>query len=404
LDVGCGPGQYAACFSKAGYEVDLLDSSAAFLEIASDRLRANGVNSPRAFLCDILNITQRDTNSSIVYDAVWCSATLVHVPTIFYESVFGWFSSIIRDGGVLFINVQIDNPSVFAADGRYFNYIEDYTRIVNQLNKLGFENIDIVIKTIEQNTYGEYIGPYSWVNLYFVKRRTTSEFSDVAYASGFTASAYRRSFAQFVSLHVDSVGRKERVEEELDKVAKFCLKERLRLLDAGCGAGDVSISAARRGWKVAGVDIANEMISFARKKLQDSLLRSVDASFHVLDMRSMPTKWSGMFDAVVCITALQHIPRSTGQLDRVLKEFYRVLAVGGILRVDARIGEVSGFDPDGRYIQKLQSGEQLREILRDQKFEVLELKEETLPTGQNTFRRPLVLEFVSAWARKTAEV
>jgi TIR domain/Methyltransferase domain len=49
LDVGCGPGQYAVQFARAGHQVTLLDASAALLSEAKKRVRAVTKRVPRAF-------------------------------------------------------------------------------------------------------------------------------------------------------------------------------------------------------------------------------------------------------------------------------------------------------------------------------------------------------------------
>lgn len=77
-----------------------------------------------------------------------------------------------------------------------------------------------------------------------------------------------------------------------------------RLLDAGCGAGQLSIEAASRGAEVLGVDISGNLLDIARGRALDAGVR--DASFAVGDMRDPAL---GRFDHVVVMDVLIHYGR-----------------------------------------------------------------------------------------------
>jgi len=67
------------------------------------------------------------------------------------------------------------------------------------------------------------------------------------------------------------------------------------LLDAGCGTGEHTILAARRGARALGIDISTLAIETARRKAAD---REVDASFRVFDALRVETLGE-VFDTVV---------------------------------------------------------------------------------------------------------
>ncbi len=75
-----------------------------------------------------------------------------------------------------------------------------------------------------------------------------------------------------------------------------------RILDAGCGTGAMSVELARRGADVLGVDVAPEIIRFARETMPSDL-GSGRIVFATGDMLSRD---HGRFDAVVAMDSLIH--------------------------------------------------------------------------------------------------
>lgn len=75
-----------------------------------------------------------------------------------------------------------------------------------------------------------------------------------------------------------------------------------RILDAGCGAGQLSIEAARRGADVVAVDVAGTLVNLARDRAAaESFPGSID--FRTGDMLSAA---HGAFDYVVAMDSLIH--------------------------------------------------------------------------------------------------
>src|SRR3954451_1698920 len=90
-----------------------------------------------------------------------------------------------------------------------------------------------------------------------------------------------------------------------------------RVLDVASGPGYVAAAAAGRGAFVIGVDIAEEMISLARR-LHPQL------DFRVGNAQALPFA-DGSFDAVVANLVLMHV----GRPERAAAELARVLHAGG---------------------------------------------------------------------------
>lgn len=97
----------------------------------------------------------------------------------------------------------------------------------------------------------------------------------------------------------------------------------MHVLDAGCGAGDISLIAAGRGTLLTCVDGSPAMLGEARQ-----ILRSVSPVpvFHQADVRKLPFP-DRSFDAVMASSVLEYVD----PVDAALDEFRRVLRPGGLL-------------------------------------------------------------------------
>jgi magnesium-protoporphyrin O-methyltransferase len=74
-----------------------------------------------------------------------------------------------------------------------------------------------------------------------------------------------------------------------------------RILDAGCGAGQLAIEAARRGAEVVAIDIAGSLVDVARERTPEELRGRIDyRTGDMLDPRL------GRFDHVVAMDSLIH--------------------------------------------------------------------------------------------------
>jgi SAM-dependent methyltransferase len=95
------------------------------------------------------------------------------------------------------------------------------------------------------------------------------------------------------------------------------------LLDIGCGAGQTAIPAARLGYRVTGVDIAENLIETAAGRAQ---AENLDARFDVGDAEALPYP-DASFDVVITLIGAMFAPRP----ERVVSEIARVLRPGGRL-------------------------------------------------------------------------
>ncbi len=89
-----------------------------------------------------------------------------------------------------------------------------------------------------------------------------------------------------------------------------------RLLDVGCGDGDFLVSAARRGWRVAGTELRRPVPAAQALGIE---VRGSVAEAHAL----------GPFDAITLWHSFEHFPDPVSELDRIVA----ALAEGGTLVV-----------------------------------------------------------------------
>jgi len=71
-----------------------------------------------------------------------------------------------------------------------------------------------------------------------------------------------------------------------------------RILDIACGTGGYSLTLARQGHRLIGIDLDRAMIEAARDKARNE---DLEVSFKVLDMRAVAENLEGRFGLIFCI-------------------------------------------------------------------------------------------------------
>jgi SAM-dependent methyltransferase len=96
-----------------------------------------------------------------------------------------------------------------------------------------------------------------------------------------------------------------------------------RLLDVGCGAGQLTLIASRNGADAIGVDIAENLVERARERAR---VDGLGARFRVADAEALPFA-DASFDVVASLNGAMFAPRP----EIVTGELLRVCRPGGII-------------------------------------------------------------------------
>ena len=94
---------------------------------------------------------------------------------------------------------------------------------------------------------------------------------------------------------------------------------RPRVLDLGCGTGELAPVFLKHGYEYTGIDIAPERIAYARKTYRKG-------RFHVMDAGALRYP-DGHFDQILVTGVLHHL--SDDEVRRIVGEMQRVLRPGG---------------------------------------------------------------------------
>lgn len=131
----------------------------------------------------------------------------------------------------------------------------------------------------------------------------------------------------------------------LEFLARLNLEPGMRMLDVGCGAGQIAIPAARAGINVTGVDIALNLIEQARTR---AVAEGLSVQFDEGDAEMLPYD-DAAFDVVVSLIGAIFAPRP----ERVAAELVRVCRSGGrIVMANWTPGSFVGqmFKTNGKYV------------------------------------------------------
>ena len=140
---------------------------------------------------------------------------------------------------------------------------------------------------------------------------------------------------QLLDIHLNSdIDLASRKKSTIEKTAAWILdtvkeKEKLNILDLGCGPGLYSEIFAEKGHKVTGIDISKNSIEYAKKSAKDKKLDITYLNKNYLDIDLELSK----YDLVVLIyTDLGVLTPS--DRDNLLKTIYSVLNKGGTFIFD----------------------------------------------------------------------
>lgn len=121
--------------------------------------------------------------------------------------------------------------------------------------------------------------------------------------------------------------------KNLDPIWKNYLKDlpitkTTKILDIGCGRGDISLYLAQKANLVVGIDYSKDGISIAnsiKKGFSKDIQKKIQ--FKVMDVKKLSFQ-DNYFDMVICIDVLEHLYKN--EVDLSMQEVSRVLKKNGI--------------------------------------------------------------------------
>jgi len=111
LDLGCGPGHWAARIRDAGLTVDAMDASPEMAQLAKDN-----------FDLDVQTIPFEDLTAQNRYDGIWANFSLLHAPRADFPNHLARIHRALRSGGCLSIGMKIGTGEHRDHLGRFYAY------------------------------------------------------------------------------------------------------------------------------------------------------------------------------------------------------------------------------------------------------------------------------------------
>lgn len=163
LDLGCGPGHDSYRFSELGFDVTGVDYSSEMIN-AAQHLQSSD-NPPKFSVADMREIGNIFKDDS--FDAVWASASLLHIPQADVPQVLKGIHKVVKEGGKIYIGVKGgEQGEQVVAESKYGKPMEREFIFweKDKLESLLKENGFTVDSFTEQTQNGDT--PTTWLNFF----------------------------------------------------------------------------------------------------------------------------------------------------------------------------------------------------------------------------------------------
>lgn len=168
LDLGSGPGQYARHFASHGYRVVAVDNS---LEMLRELCRRGRHQHVLPVLMDIRDLAFR----AEFFDAIWASASLIHVLEKSLDDVLKKLKATLKPDGIMMANFAVSDAGLryertgedsFKSEGRFFQHYGSEKEIVRILGAAGWTVVETSTREVRPPIGdGQVRGYIKWINL-----------------------------------------------------------------------------------------------------------------------------------------------------------------------------------------------------------------------------------------------
>ena len=152
LDAGCGSGRDTKAFLDMGYSVEAFDASSELVSRASEY---TGIEVKQGLFNDV--------NCAEKYDAIWCCASLLHVPELELIKTLRKLASALKASGVWYVSFKYGDCQR-EKDGRSFTDINEQ-RLDELVSNLS--SIDVSSTWITEDNRPDRVE--KWLNAILVK-------------------------------------------------------------------------------------------------------------------------------------------------------------------------------------------------------------------------------------------
>ncbi len=153
LDAGCGSGRDTKAFLNMGYNVEAFDASS---ELVSRASKYTGITVKYSRFNDVGSVNK--------YDAIWCCASLLHVPEIELPETLSKLANALKPRGVWYVSFKYGD-SQREKDGRSFTDINEQ-RLTELISSLSNVNVNSTWITEDNRPDRNE----KWLNAILVKR------------------------------------------------------------------------------------------------------------------------------------------------------------------------------------------------------------------------------------------
>lgn len=183
-----------------------------------------------------------------------------------------------------------------------------------------------------------------------------------------TKISYNKAAQKYYDLFHNELDRKQFDIEFIDSYLHL-LKTGSFICSAGCGpCGHIENYISQKGFKIYGIDISERCIEIARKN-------SPGIKFDTGDFSKLNIS-NDYFDGVMSYYSIIDTPKI--YINRILREFYRVLKKNGLILIAVKEGNGEGFRKELLGIKtkiyfSLFTEDELKKYIEDNGFEIIKM-------------------------------